>query len=624
MWRELCPRSRPCLMSGPLLNRASARARGTTVVSGHFRSCVNSARDSSKQIAPQASFETRACTQTLNLQSFARNAETLRPPPAEGVSVTPMDTQAILTQSQAAGLRPVPAYGVSAATSLPDKAEMTDYSAVSPEESDLTRRSRPLSIAAGFASNAFGPSNRFSVSFPINPPSKEPSPTRQPVSPTREISPVPTELVGVSPNDGHFLTAIAAQERRVLELKEEVQKAEKDLKRLKSQWASHEAHKKRNEARNIAKLQPLITTSPAPNRQTDADGSSTSLQQENERRRALLAGPRASSRTVFSGSRHTRALSLLSPTGNSGAGAISQHDATGEDSLQKRSLEGSQLQHRPLLASRASTTPDLISEAAAGPEGKFDLGDPGIDREMLLKTGRKMALDFKDGLWTFFEDLRQATVGEEATQQLPPHLQRQSSSHALRVTRHGASRDSVRGSSGDSASSGASADTQQAPTRSPVSKRAPSGNFTQASAFSAEGPSNTAEILSSGRETAVPTNPAASHVKAPSVAASVESSDAWDAWDDSPKASRASSATSGGTSRASPPGGQQASPIADSDAQTPSKRDPIPWPALSKPGQATSRRSASLFMNEWEEGTDPLPEERETDQEEYQTFNDGA
>src|SRR5204863_3055293 len=31
----------------------------------------------------------------------------------------------------------------------------------------------------------------------------------------------------------------------------------------------------------------------------------------------------------------------------------------------------------------------------------------------LMRTGRQMAFDIKDGLWEFLEDIRQATVGEE-------------------------------------------------------------------------------------------------------------------------------------------------------------------------------------------------------------------
>jgi septal ring factor EnvC (AmiA/AmiB activator) len=62
------------------------------------------------------------------------------------------------------------------------------------------------------------------------------------------------------PNDSNgFLVALAGQERRVLELKEELQKAEDELKRLKKQWAHHEAHKKKAEIRHVEQLQPLQT-----------------------------------------------------------------------------------------------------------------------------------------------------------------------------------------------------------------------------------------------------------------------------------------------------------------------------------------------------------------------------
>jgi len=55
--------------------------------------------------------------------------------------------------------------------------------------------------------------------------------------------------------------------------------------------------------------------------------------------------------------------------------------------------------------------------------------DLGLPRDVLIRTGRQMASDFKDGLWTFIEDLRQVTVGEEGVngsqqQQRHPQLGR--------------------------------------------------------------------------------------------------------------------------------------------------------------------------------------------------------
>lgn len=46
----------------------------------------------------------------------------------------------------------------------------------------------------------------------------------------------------------------------MLELREELQKAEGDLEKLKKQWATYEATKKRNELRHVEALQPLKTS----------------------------------------------------------------------------------------------------------------------------------------------------------------------------------------------------------------------------------------------------------------------------------------------------------------------------------------------------------------------------
>jgi hypothetical protein len=51
--------------------------------------------------------------------------------------------------------------------------------------------------------------------------------------------------------------------------------------------------------------------------------------------------------------------------------------------------------------------------------------------DALLTTGKKMATDLKDGLWTFFEDIRQATVGDEPINGTgTPHHRRQHTIHS--------------------------------------------------------------------------------------------------------------------------------------------------------------------------------------------------
>ena len=123
-----------------------------------------------------------------------------------------------------------------------------------------------------------------------------------------------------------FLTLLAGQERKVLELREELQKAEGDLLELKKQWALFEANKKRDEVKHVKKMQPLALN--------DVAGRENALEEddvdeERRRKRALVERnsgtdtatvndtstnlSRKGSKRVFEG-RHTRTLSLLSPT----------------------------------------------------------------------------------------------------------------------------------------------------------------------------------------------------------------------------------------------------------------------------------------------------------------------
>ena len=193
----------------------------------------------------------------------------------------------------------------------------------------------------------------------------------------------------------------------MLELREELIKAEGELKRLKQEWALHEAQRKRHDVRRLQKLQPL-QTSAAPTHSQDAtpqddpNGSSAWLQQEMDRRKALLNGTRSSNRTVFSGSRHARTLSLLSPTTASSRPVVPRNMA-----VRSRSPTAPERPAHPL---RLPTDEVLCSQVADTADMNIDLGLP---RDVLVKTGKQIATDFRDGLWTFIEDLRQATVGDE-------------------------------------------------------------------------------------------------------------------------------------------------------------------------------------------------------------------
>lgn len=235
------------------------------------------------------------------------------------------------------------------------------------------------------ASTASRSTNRLSLTLPIAPPSAYPSrPT--PASSTLPTFPptpldTPSMMSPVDPSD--FITAIAAQERRVLELREELSRAESDLARLKKQWATHEAYKKRPDRRNVESVRGLGPAAEL----LDETGIRRSV--ELDRRKALLgqqnqqATPERSRRRVFTGS-HTRTLSLLSPTKTSGF----------EDGAESS---------KPEQANRfAPVTPELLAKRASW-----------APRSTQTTGVKQIAQDLKMGLWTFVEDLRQATVGDE-------------------------------------------------------------------------------------------------------------------------------------------------------------------------------------------------------------------
>lgn len=219
-----------------------------------------------------------------------------------------------------------------------------------------------------------------------------------------------------------FLTALAAQERRVLELKEELQKAEAELEKLKRQWASHEATKKRNELRHLEQLQPLSTSLTSHSASHDEELSR--VNKELDRRKRTTSSVKASQRTVFSGSRHTRTLSLLSPK-ESTAGS-------------QPPLEGKGPLKRPLERVSGAVVPTTVHELGTSTDGPNVVADvyKGPSREIIVETGKQLVGDFRQGLWTFFDDLRQVTVGDEAASS--PDTRVQSSLHSGNpAKRHG-------------------------------------------------------------------------------------------------------------------------------------------------------------------------------------------
>jgi len=439
------------------------------------------------------------------------------------------------------------------------------------------------------------------------------------------------------PSDGNFLTAIAAQERRVLELKEDLTKAEAGLEKLKLQWAQHEAHKKKNDAKSVTKLQPLQTSIPATPAEEDGDGSNAWMQQEMERRKALLGSNKPTSRTVFSGSKHTRTLSLLSPVNRTPATSALQQTRILHPPRKQSLSEIVEPASPPVRAHRqsmafpvkpAAPTVEPVKDEVGGLSSKGDVSayDPENDL-LLLETGKKVATNLRDGLWTFWEDLKQVTVGEEATKIEPP-ARRQSSYQSIRDASRQRNKNSPTQPLKRMTPVKVSPSKRTSPTR-PRFSQAMTDTNVPASKESTVTPSAIAE-LSMSTDFTPPSKQRTTPLKLDKQSGSWASlmldanrkaspstfsdKDGWDTWSEaSPEASRASSAISDAatlpsmTSSVTTPrtsAEMPKSPEADAIlTQSPSKNhrhDPLPWPALSNLGPQSLRRTATRLMAEWD------------------------
>lgn len=275
----------------------------------------------------------------------------------------------------------------------------TDEAFDSPPSSFGARSTRSLSTTSRN-------SNRLSLTLPIALPSNTPSrPT--PISTTApSFPPTPRDTPTVrSPTDANdFIHAIAAQERRVLEIREELKNAEAELARLKKQWGAFDSVRKRSAMVNGEPLRPSLPLQNSPHVE-DVEGKRRSI--ELDRRRTMLMSqqlnkectPNSGRRRVIRGG-HTRALSLLSPTKPEPDFSILDDPLEGQiPSMKDSEPHFMNLGRHPLTAQqiskRASWTPRSSTSSPS---------NNGV---------KQMAEDFKAGLWTFVEDLRQVAVGDE-------------------------------------------------------------------------------------------------------------------------------------------------------------------------------------------------------------------
>ncbi|KAF2844210.1 hypothetical protein T440DRAFT_473583 [Plenodomus tracheiphilus IPT5] len=464
-----------------------------------------------------------------------------------------------------------------------------------------------------------GQGKRLSLQFPIQPTAAgSASPAARPRSRPQSWmnGQTSTPLSEPTPaSEVNILSVLAAQERYVLELRDELNKAEVDLKTLKKYYQQHEASKvvraRRGDTGKVAQLQPLNTL--LANDGTAApEEDSVSLQREMERRKALLSSTKKPERKVFSGSRHLRTLSLLSPDRQFSPSFPQpldvQEDAESTDKLSQ-------------APPRSSTSSDLSRPHLNGIEERYDLGGiQNIQRENIIRAGTQMANDFKTGLFTFIEDLRQATVGDEAVNDAEGNL---ASANARRP--------SVKS------------------TRKPADGRPPL-NRAASSKKSVQRPGSFGDDfwkemgLSEPKTTALTKKThTAKNIQTPQKPANkaVEDEEDWDNWDTPNEATvgklidldSSSDESEGHTSQLSGQASSRTStqsiqyhskrhdskassinngPMDDVPPPRDSKRNSIPWSDLVKLSPNNLKRTASHLMKEWEKQLTPPPESRTT------------
>lgn len=463
---------------------------------------------------------------------------------------------------------------------------------------------------------------RLSLQFPIQPTtagSSSPqisSPRSRPQSWIAAPSPAPSPDAASA--ELNILNVIAAQERYVLELREELTKADQDLKMLKKHYATQEVVKQRDSLRKLTKLQPLNTTLANFSDLDDLDGSNTWMQKEMERRKALLSA-RTTQRggKVFSGSRHLRTLSLLSPD-KPYSPSFPQPLDLGNDEPPTPATSSISASQRPSPLPRNTTSPDIANHIANTVNGeRYDLGGlSNIQREALLRTGKQMANDFKDGFFTFIEDIRQATVGDDAADA-------------------GAVLGAAQAQDGSAKGLRKSAENRPTLNRAASSKKtAPSkvdigDEFWKEHGLSEPKASPTHKKTHPLKQTRTPQRQTQKgddfeswdnwetpneHVHAAKEAGEANSSDESEA-PSSPVSNQASSRTS--TRYHSKRHDSKASTLTASSSvgDEPLRRDPkrnsIPWPELSKLSPSQLKRTASHLMKEWEKNLTPPPEARD-------------
>jgi hypothetical protein len=261
---------------------------------------------------------------------------------------------------------------------------------------------------------------------------------------------------------------------------------------------------------------------------------------------------------------------------------------------------------------------------------------PPPSREALVRTGKQMASDLREGLWTFLEDIRQATVGEEgingtqtrntSSNSLAPPNGRKRDSLAKSRSRERLLADGKLSRSSSSSSSrgrGPAAETKTGKDTKPAEISTSFWNefgIDTPAQKSPNAPRTPSGNKAANRNEATETEQR-DHPSSNSIDAQNEDLDDWDNWDTPISAQKTHTPSSSRSTVASKhdqsPTTQGSSPRTSasfgdlnpaSSALEPSASEGIPWPAITKLAPSKLQRTASNLMAEWERSLSPSPD----------------
>ncbi|KAK9486935.1 hypothetical protein V1527DRAFT_29763 [Lipomyces starkeyi] len=256
---------------------------------------------------------------------------------------------------------------------------------------------------------------RLSLSIPTAPaPSSPVAEEPSSVEPDLFVSPkLPTvSKISTEPaiyeDSTDFLTLLATKQRRVLELREELSKAEVDLKELQQQWSAHE-----DRTRRSVQLQAVTGLPNGARNRLSFDSSRLG----NNGRKTVTAGL-ASDPSITTATDNRREAGtgfgrLLSPSF-----PFPSPPKTAPSGRPFAPRTSSLNDTASMPASVSTATPGAINYPGINEELEYDFDNNNnvnipIRADEVIHMGRKLAEGINNHLWNLFDDIKQAAIGED-------------------------------------------------------------------------------------------------------------------------------------------------------------------------------------------------------------------